>query len=102
MAAVYDTEIEEVEKAVSQSTVRKSTSLDKDKSIFQESMDSFRLNALDDSTEYESLQPTDSIVMANNEPKTFDQSGYEVSVVFCLAVIIGLMLWQSLSKRWHI
>lgn len=113
METTYDTEIEEAEKVVAPDNAQSSASDDKGESAFKESVDS-----LTDSVYVEDTESTEEIKIltenspmqaveetvfasASNEPKTFDQSGYEVAVVFCLAVIIGLMIWDSLSKRWH-
>lgn len=45
---------------------------------------------------------TETVVVASNDPKTFEQSGYEASVVFLLALIFGMFVWHEVSNRWHV
>ena len=46
------------------------------------------------------LSSTETITTVVYETKSFEQSGYEIAVVLCLAIIIGLIVFDMLSKRW--
>lgn len=47
------------------------------------------------------LPTTETIATVVYEAKSFEQSGFETAVVLCLAIIIGLFVFDMLSKRWH-
>lgn len=43
----------------------------------------------------------ETTVIAENENKTFEQSGFEIAVVLCLAILIGLKVLDMLTERWY-
>lgn len=43
---------------------------------------------------------TETTVIEENENKSFEQSGFEVAVVLCLAILIGLKVLDILTERW--
>lgn len=50
-----------------------------------------------------STQPTYTetvVVQAAEESKPFEKSGYEVAVVLCLSMLIGIVAFDILTKRW--
>ncbi len=40
------------------------------------------------------------VVQAAEGNKPFENSGYEVAVVLCLSIIIGIVVFDILTKRW--
>ena len=45
---------------------------------------------------------TTVVVASSEEVDTFENSGFEISVIFMLGLIAGLMLWNSFSRKWFI
>lgn len=45
---------------------------------------------------------TTVVVTASEEVDTFDNSGFEIAAIFLLGLIIGLMVWNTLSRRWQV
>lgn len=45
---------------------------------------------------------TTVVVTASEEADTFDNSGFEIAAIFLLGLIIGLMVWNTLSRRWQV
>lgn len=83
---MYDTEIEE-------NVEEKNTELIQD--IFEQFISLYGNNS------NENVQAVaETAVIAEDGSKTFEQSGFEVAVVLCLAILIGLKVLDMLTERW--
>lgn len=103
MESVYDTEIQEVYPQIYLQGTDKTQEFESfispdERSTEYDNQTAYMLD-LDETASIAQTQ-SEIVVTLSNEPKTFEQSGFEVAVVLCLAMIIGLFLWDKLSKRW--
>lgn len=104
MESVYDTELEEVSPKV---YVQNSTETHQYEDFFsteetERTGDNKIVETMNLDVDSNIAQTQSEIVVTvNNEPKTFEQSGFEVTVIVALGVIVGLIVWNTISKRWH-
>lgn len=85
MECLYDTE--EIEDLPSAEDMPDGVENDTSQSVFQE------IPVAGQTTVY--------VASEDGTPKTFDQLGFEVATIFFIGVLVGLLLWKELSKRWH-
>ena len=45
---------------------------------------------------------TTVVVASSEEVDTFENSGFEISVIFMLGLIAGLIVWNLFSRKWYI
>lgn len=108
MESVYDTEVlevypetfiqnefeniefENIIKSVNDSRITQSDTVNETSKI---DVDDYGINALSNTTS--------EIVVVSDEPKAFENAGFETCVVFCLGVIVGILVVKMFTQRWH-
>lgn len=103
MESVFDTETPEIPEDTENNEI---DTEDETESLVQDSTEIISGANIDKETNLSlldnvDLRTTETVVNVASEPKQFEQSGFEVAVVLCLAIIIGLYVFDMLSKRWH-